>query len=209
MTQFSFDFNKDKFYRIISGNKNPSIWFQACVEVLPKYDITTELRIAHFLSQCGHESLDFTVLEENLNYSSEGLVKVFGKYFPNIPSTTGYARKPEKIANRVYANRMSNGPESSGDGYKFRGRGIIQLTGKSSYTSYASHVNKSVEDTILSFKNPKDALDCACWFWNSRNLNKFADANDILTITKLINGGKNGLDDRTARYSKAIAILRS
>jgi putative chitinase len=208
MNQFNFSFTKDKFYQVVSGNKNPSIWYDVCVEILPKYEINTPLRVAHFLSQCSHESNDFTVLEENLNYSAEGLVKTFSKYFPNIPSTTGYARNPEKIANKVYANRMGNGDEKSGDGYKFRGRGVIQLTGKLTYKLYAGYSMQSIDDTVNLLKNPKNALDSACWFWSSKNINKFADLDDIVTVTKLINGGTIGLDDRKRRYEKCINILK-
>jgi putative chitinase len=164
--------------------------------VLPKFGIDTPLRKAHFLAQVAHESGGLQFTQENLNYSVQGLRSVFGKYFPTIEIANTYARKPEKIANRVYADRMGNGNEASGDGWKFRGRGLIQLTGKENYQKFSD------ENGIDCVKNPdlllqpEMALTSACWFWKKRNLNEFADKNDIIMITKRINGGTNGLNDR-------------
>jgi putative chitinase len=164
--------------------------------VLPKFGIDTPLRKAHFLAQVAHESGGLQFTQENLNYSAQGLRSVFGKYFPTIEIANTYARKPEKIANRVYADRMGNGNEASGDGWKFRGRGLIQLTGKENYQKFSD------ENGIDCVKNPdlllqpEMALTSACWFWKKKNLNEFADKNDIIMITKRINGGTNGLNDR-------------
>ncbi len=164
--------------------------------VLPKFGIDTPLRKAHFLAQLAHESGALQFTQENLNYSVQGLRSVFGKYFPTIELANAYARKPEKIANRVYAGRMGNGNEASGDGWKFRGRGLIQLTGKDNYQKF------SQENGIDCIKNPdlllqpEWALTSACWFWKKNNLNKFADADDIIMVTKRINGGTHGLPDR-------------
>jgi putative chitinase len=164
--------------------------------VLPKFGIDTPLRKAHFLAQVAHESGGLQFTQENLNYSAQGLRSVFGKYFSTIEIANTYARKPEKIANRVYASRMGNGNEASGDGWKFRGRGLIQLTGKENYQKFSD------ENGIDCVKNPdlllqpEMALTSACWFWKKKNLNEFADKDDIIMITKRINGGTNGLNDR-------------
>jgi putative chitinase len=174
-----------------------------------KFQINTPLRLAHFLAQCGHESAGFKATQENLNYSADGLNKIFTKYFKTV-SAAAYARNPEKIASRVYADRMGNGNEASKDGYKYRGRGYIQLTGKSNYTEF----NKSVSDDVLA--NPdlvasKYALLSAAWFWNSRSLNNSADkgANDaaVTEITKKVNGGTIGLPDRIKHFKEYYALL--
>jgi putative chitinase len=172
------------------------LYIPSITTVLPKFGIDTPLRKAHFLAQVAHESGGLQFTQENLNYSAQGLRSVFGKYFPTIEIANTYARKPEKIANRVYAGRMGNGNEASGDGWKFRGRGLIQLTGKENYQKFGQ------ENGIDCVKNPdlllqpEMALTSACWFWKKRNLNEFADKDDIIMITKRINGGTNGLNDR-------------
>jgi putative chitinase len=164
--------------------------------VLPKFDIDTPLRKAHFLAQVAHESGGLKYSQENLNYSVQGLRSIFGKYFKTMEIAEGYARKPEKIANRVYANRMGNGDETSGDGWKFRGRGLIQLTGKDNYQRLAADYGVDCVNNPDLLLAPEWALTSACWFWKKRNLNTFADADDILMVTKRINGGINGLNDR-------------
>jgi putative chitinase len=172
------------------------LYIPSITTVLPKFGIDTPLRKAHFLAQLAHESGGLQFTQENLNYSAQGLRSVFGKYFPTIEIANAYARKPEKIANRVYASRMGNGNEASGDGWKYRGRGLIQLTGKENYQKF------SLENGIDCVKNPdlllqpEMALTSACWFWKKKNLNEFADKDDIIMITKRINGGTNGLNDR-------------
>ncbi len=164
--------------------------------VLPKFGIDTPLRKAHFMAQMAHESGALQYSQENLNYSAQGLRSVFGKYFPTLDLANKYTRKPEKIANRVYASRMGNGNEASGDGWKYRGRGLIQLTGKENYLKF------SQENGIDCVKNPdlllqpEWALTSACWFWKKKNLNDFADKDDIIMVTKRINGGTHGLNDR-------------
>jgi len=177
--------------------------------VMEKFGINTPLRLGHFLAQCAHESGMFRVKVENLNYSEAGLKKTFAKYFPGDLAKQ-YARKPEKIANRVYANRMGNGPEESGDGFRYRGRGFIQLTGKNNYTAF----NELVEEDIL--KTPelvasKYPLLSAAWFWNSRNINKIADKGKttvvITEVTKLVNGGTHGLEDRISKFNQFYAKL--
>ena len=179
--------------------------------VMDKFGIKTELRLAHFLAQCAHESGNFTVLKENLNYSAEGLTKVFPKYFPTIESTNGYAKNPEKIANKVYGGRMGNGNESSGDGYKYSGRGAIQLTGKQNYTLFDDFVPEAIIETpsLVATKYP---LLSAAWFWSRNGLNAIADlgaTDDVITkITKKVNGGTHGLEDRIAKFKKFYPILK-
>ena len=187
--------------------KYPEDLAEALNESFDKYEINTINRAAGFLAQCGHESNGFTVLKENLNYSAEGLNKIFHKYFPTVESATAYARQPEKIANKVYAGRMLNGPESSGDGYKFRGRGAIQLTGKENYSKYAASVGKTLDECVADLETLDGAIESACWFWKTNGLNAICDADDITKMTKRINGGIIGLDDRTAHYNKAKQVL--
>lgn len=175
-----------------------------------KFAINTPLRLAHFLAQCAHESANFTATKENLNYSAQALNKTFKKYFPTIESTVNYARKPEKIANKVYGGRMGNGDEASGDGYKYCGKGYIQLTGKDNYIAF----DKAVDDDIMSDPSlvaSKFALLSAGWFWNKNSLNALADKGgtdaDVTAITKRVNGGVNGLDDRIKHFKKYFPLL--
>jgi putative chitinase len=178
--------------------------------VIDTFGVNTSLRLAHFLAQCGHESGGFRLTQENLNYSAKGLMGIFKKYFPNQALADAYARKPEKIANRVYGGRMGNGLEASGEGYKFRGRGYIQLTGKQNYTAF----DLAVEDDILA--NPdlvssKHALASAAWFWKKNGLNQIADtgsSSEVVTkITKRVNGGTIGLPDRIKHFQEYHALL--
>lgn len=193
--------------QILTKNKNVGDLAITLNKILPKYEINTKNRVAGFLAQCGHESADFTVLKENLNYGAKGLRGVFPKYFPDDATATAYERQPEKIANKIYGGRMGNGPESSGDGYKYRGRGAIQLTGHDNYDAFAKSIGKSIDETITYLETLDGAIESACWFWKSRNLNATCDADDITKMTKLINGGTIGLDDRKAHYEKAKTIL--
>ena len=175
---------------------------------LEKYQINTPLREAHFIAQIAHESGNFRWVVENLNYSAAALRSVFGKYFPDDATAEAYARQPEKIANRVYADRMGNGDEASGDGWKYKGRGLIQLTGKDNYTNFgkASGID-AVNNPDLLAEDANAAVSAAGWFWDMRKLNQYADADDILTITKRINGGTNGLEDRKEFLARAKAAL--
>ena len=177
-------------------------------KVLPENGIDTPLRVAHFLAQVIHESGHFKTNVENLNYSSSALQSVFKKYFPNETIANQYARQPEKIANRVYANRMGNGNEESGDGWKYRGRGLIQLTGKNNYTACKTDMKIDIVKNPDLLLVPEYALKSACWFWNKNNLNQYADKDDITTITKRINGGTNGLEDRKTNLKRAKQILK-
>lgn len=179
-------------------------------EIQEKFNINTVLRLAHFLSQAGHESGGFKVVTENLNYGAAGLQSIFKKYF-TAESAKEYERKPEKIANIVYANRMGNGNQASGEGYKFRGRGFIQLTGKDNYSAF----DKIVPEDILA--NPdlvatQYPLLSAAWYWNSRNINAVADqgaTDDVVTkVTKLVNGGTIGLPDRIKHFTEYNNLLK-
>lgn len=193
---------------MLHGNLDIDEWYSAMSKLFPKYEITTPARIAGFVAQCGHESQNFKTLEENLNYSAEGLNKIFPKYFVRAGrDAQAYHRQPEKIANIVYANRMGNGDTTSGEGYKFRGRGVIQLTGKDNYSRFAKYIGKSLEETIEYLKTKQGALESACWFWKTNGLNEIADAGDIVAMTKRINGGTIGLEDRKKHYAHALAIL--
>jgi putative chitinase len=187
--------------------KHPADLAECLTEQFEKYEINTANRAAGFLAQCGHESAGFTVLKENLNYSAEGLNKIFKKYFPTVADATPYARNPEKIANKVYANRMGNGPESSGDGYKFRGRGAIQLTGHDNYTQFAKSVGMTVDEAVADLETLDGAIESACWFWKKNGLNAICDKDDIVTMTKRINGGTIGLEDRKKHYEHAKHLL--
>ena len=192
--------------------KNPYIdnWYDALSVLLPDYDINTPKRVAAFIAQCAHESGGFMVLKENLNYKAASLRKLFGKYFPNDEIAAEYASKPNKqeaIANRIYANRMGNGDEASGDGYKYCGRGLIQLTGKSNYIAFAESLEISPEEAAEYLATFEGAAQSACWFWETNNLNQWADKGDIVTLTKRINGGTIGLEDRIKHYEHALHVL--
>lgn len=184
-------------------------WHESLL-LLDDFEINTPLRISHFLAQSSHESSDFTRLIENLNYSQEGLLRTFKKYF-TIEQALAYARKPEKIANRVYANRLGNGPESSGDGWKYRGRGAIQITGKANYKNCSEYLFN--DDILITnpdlLLEPSNAILSACWFWEVNNLNKIADGNNIELLTRRINGGTNGLADRRSRFGRIYSVLNS
>ncbi len=200
----------DQVKAILPGNKEPEEWMDALNKILPAYKINTPLRVAGFLAQCCHESNNFKVLEENLNYSADGLNKIFPKYFIKAGRDAAkYARQPEKIANVVYGGRMGNGDEKSGDGYRYRGRGVIQLTGKDNYTAFGkdANVNRTPEEVIEYLSTKRGALASAAWYWNSRNINDAADAGDIVRMTKLVNGGTIGLEDRKEHYKHILEIL--
>ena len=199
---------KDHIIHILHGNADAAAWADAALEILPKYEINTPNRIAGFFAQCGHESMNFTVLSENLNYRAETLEKLFSKYFSKAGrNAADYAKQPEKIANVIYANRMGNGDTASGEGFKFRGRGIVQLTGKDNYSAFALSIKMTLPDVIEYVQTKKGALESACWYWNSRNINAACDANDLLLMTKRVNGGTIGLEDRRKHYEQALAVL--
>jgi putative chitinase len=193
--------------QLLPNNPYVENWHHALVQLLPDYDINTPKRIAAFIAQCSHESGGFRVLTENLNYKAAGLRRIFPKYFPTDELAKQYEKQPKKIANRVYANRMANGDESSGDGFRYCGRGLIQLTGKSNYQAFADSLEMKVEDVPDYLATFEGAAQSACWFWETNNLNKFADSGDILNMTKRINGGTIGLEDRKKHYEHALHVL--
>jgi putative chitinase len=202
-----------QFSAIIPNNKDAKTWYENALPMFEKYGINTTLRIAGFMSQCAHESSDFTALEENLNYSEKALNGVFSRYFgTGKRNAKDYARKPEKIANYVYQDEFRSkqgalGNTVAGDGWRFRGRGIKQLTGRTNYTAFAKSIGITAEEAAEYVATPKGALESACWFWATNKLEKYADADDNLGLTKKINGGTIGLDDRNKRYAAAKAIL--
>jgi putative chitinase len=166
-------------------------------ETAEYYDMyKNKKRAAAFVAQIAHESGGFNFVKENLNYSAKGLMGTFKKYFPN-----------EALANRVYANRMGNGDEASGDGYKYCGRGLIQLTGKQNYTKFAQDLGISVDETVKYLETPEGAVSSAGWFWDQNNLNQWCDKDDFVTLTKRINGGTIGLEDRKHHYELALKLL--
>ena len=193
----------------IGNNPYLDHWCDALNKILPDYDISTPQRVAAFIAQAAHESGGFTALHENLNYRPETLRKVFPKYFPTDDLANQYAHNPEMIANRVYANRMGNGDEASGDGFRYCGRGLIQLTGKQNYQAFADSIETPVEQVPDFLQTFEGAVQSACWFWENNNLNQYADSGDILTMTKRINGGTIGLEDRQKHYNQALQVFGS
>jgi len=209
---FEFDFTAEKLAHCLHKNKNPNAWFEALEKHLPAFEIVTPSRVAGFVAQCQHESADFTVLTENLNYSADALNKLFPKYFINAGrDAQEYHRQPEKIANVIYASRMGNGDTASGDGWRFRGRGILQITGRSNYTQCSRDLFQ--DDTLVDnpdyLTDPEYAILSACWFWHKNNLNQFCDSGDVVTLSKRINGGTIGLDDRIKHWNICLETFES
>ena len=204
---FTFNFTQEQLKEMIPRNPYVPQWYEAISSILPEYEINTPQRVAAFLAQCAHESGGFVFLKENLNYKAPSLRKVFPKYFQDDATASAYANKPERIANRVYANRMGNGDESSGDGWRYCGRGLIQLTGKDNYTFFAASLDIPVEEASEYLQTFEGAVQSACFFWEQNSLNKWADSGDILTLTKRINGGTIGLEDRIKHYEHALHIF--
>lgn len=197
-----------QFQTLFPTAKNAKAWTDAINEILPRYDITAGPRLWMFLAQCGHESARFTSFQENFNYSRDGLLRVFPKYFDRL-NVDQYVRQPEKIANRVYANRMGNGNEASGDGWRYRGCGVLQITGTQNMQSF---FKACYPDTWQDCKpemllEPKTSIEAACWFWKSRKLNRISDSENIETTTRLINGGTHGIESRRKLYATAKKLL--
>jgi putative chitinase len=204
---FTFNFTQQQLAQLIPGNPFVAEWYNALNMILPDYEINTVPRVAAFIAQCAHESGNFRLLKENLNYRATSLTKVWPRHFPNMDIANQYAHKPEAIANRAYANRMGNGPEESGDGWRYAGKGLIQLTGKDNYSRFAESIETPVEEVAEYLQTFEGAVQSACWFWETNNLNQWADAGDILTLTKRINGGVIGLEDRKKHYAHALHVL--
>jgi putative chitinase len=203
----AFNLTPEQVAKCAPRNKATAALHKALSEMLPKYDINTPERIAAFMAQCGHESVDFSVLKENLNYSAKGLRGTWPKRFPDDATAAKYERKPEMIANKVYSDRMGNGPEASGEGWKYRGRGAIQLTGKDNYTAFAKSIGKTVDETIAHCETLAGAIESACYFWKKNGLNEVADKKDMKLATKKINGGDLGLAERTHHFESNLKLL--
>ena len=206
----NFILTREQLAQLLPGNPYLDNWYHALEQALPDYDINTPQRVAAFIAQCAHESGGFRALKENLNYKAATLRKIFPKYFPDDATANHYASLPNKqeaIANRVYGGRMGNGPEASGDGFRYCGRGLIQLTGKNNYQNFADSIETPVEDIPEYLATFEGAVQSACWFWEANNLNQWADKGDILTLTKRINGGTIGLDDRIKHYEHALHVV--
>lgn len=207
---FDFNFSFEKFEKTLKGINETNTWYELISEVLPRWQIITIPRVAAFMAQTAHESRNYTALEESLYYSEDALSSVFGHYFDGESrKIEDYARKPQKIANLVYSNRMGNGPPESGDGWRYRGRGVIQLTGKNNYMDFADYFDMTLNEAVDYLETKEGALQAACWYWDSRNLNQHADDKDIVRITELINGGHNGLEDRKEKYHNNLKVLNS
>jgi putative chitinase len=206
----NFILTREQLAQLLPGNPYLDHWYHALEQALPDYDINTPQRVAAFIAQCAHESGGFRALKENLNYKAVTLRKIFPKYFPDDATANYYASLPNKqeaIANKVYGGRMGNGSEASGDGFRYCGRGLIQLTGKNNYQNFADSIETPVEDIPEFLATFEGAVQSACWFWESNNLNQWADKGDILTLTKRINGGTIGLDDRIKHYEHALHVV--
>jgi putative chitinase len=201
------NFTQEKLQQFLPKNQYISYWYSALEKLLPDYNIDNPQRLANFLGQCYHESGGFVFIKENLNYRWQSLRKVFAKYFPTDQLAQQYEKQPQKIANRVYASRMGNGPEESGDGWRFCGRGLIQVTGRDNYSWFAASLQITPEEASEYMETFEGAAQSACWFWETNNLNKFVDANDIRGLTRAINGGYNGLDDRIKHTQHALEIF--
>lgn len=197
----------DKLKQFIPDNKHIDEWCVSLNNILPNYEINTGKRISMFLAQCAHESGNFNTLSENLYYRSESLMNSWPSRFPTAMIADQYAMQPEKIANRAYADRMGNGNEASGDGWRYRGKGLIQVTGHDNTVNFAKSKDMTVEQAIAYLLTYDGAVESACWYWKVNNINPWCDVGDVKKVTQIINGGYNGLDDRINKYSKAIKIF--
>lgn len=201
------EITREQLQACIGNNPYLDNWVHALNEILPDYEINTPQRVAAFIAQCAHESGGFKFLTENLNYRAVTLRKLFSKYFPTDALAQEYEKKPEKIANRIYGGRMGNGPEETGDGFRYCGRGLIQLTGKANYQNFADSIETPVEEVSEYLQTFEGAVQSACWFWETNNLNQYADTGDIKMMTKRINGGFIGLEDREKHYAHALHVF--
>lgn len=209
MENWLFNFTPEKLSKCVIHNKNSDELFVALEAVLPRYEINTIDRVAAFLAQCSIESADFTILKENLNYSAKGLCSTWPNRFINEEAAQPYNRNPEAIANKVYANRLGNGDEVSGDGWKFRGRGAIQLTGKYNYQAFADSIEYTLDEAVVYTETLQGAIESAAFFWNRNNFNSLADQRNITALTKKINGGLLGLAERKERMIHNLEVLES
>jgi putative chitinase len=201
--------NLQQFQAIVGNNPYAEHWVEALEKCWPDYDITTPLRQAAFMGECCVESDKFTEIQENLNYRAASLHAQWKSHFPTIEIAQQYEHKPEMIANKAYENRMGNGPESSGDGWRFRGKGLIQLTGRDNYQGFADSIGMSIEDAAAYLETFEGCVQSACYFWESHNLNALADQGAIDQISHIINGGTLGQDERRHFYQVALHVLQS
>lgn len=206
---FDFNFTQDQLQQFLPNNPHVEHWFEALSQVLPDYEITSGLRVASFLAETYVESAGYTAIQENLNYRAESLMRTWPSHFPTMEIANQYAHNPERIANRAYANRMGNGPEESGDGWKFCGRGLIQLTGKDNYSRFAQSVGLSLEEVSELMTTFEGCVKSACWFWNEKQLNQYADQGAIDHESRIVNGGTLGLQQRHEAYNRVLQILQS
>ena len=193
--------------QVLQNNPNYPEWFDLLQKFLPQYDVNTPFRVAAFLANTAHETGNYTILEENLNYSKDRLLKIFKKYF-NEANVDKYANKKILIVSRVYANRMGNGSEESQEGYIYRGKGLIQITGKDNTTALSKAINKSLSETSKYLLTKEGALVGSLYYWKTNNINRLADLNDIAKVRKAVNGGAIGIEDTTLRYNKALKLLK-
>ena len=191
----------------VYGTATLQKFIPALNKVIREVPLDSKERVAAFIAQIGHESGEFQTVMENLNYSAQGLRSTFPKYYGSVKSAQPHARQPQKIANYVYQNRMGNGPESSGDGWKFRGRGLIQITGRNNYTALAKYLGKTIDQTIAYLETPEGAVVSAAWYWRVNNLRDLEERNEFVMLTRKINGGTNGLEHRKLLYERALSIL--
>jgi putative chitinase len=201
------EITQDQLSKILHGNAFVTQWTDSLNKVLPEYDITSVDRIAAFIGQTYVESAAYTTLHENLNYRAASLVRVWPSRFTTMEVAEQNTNKPEKISNRAYSNRMGNGDEASGDGWKYCGRGLIQLTGHDNYQAFADSVEMNLDDVPDYLQTFEGAIQSAAWFWETNNLNQYADAWDIKTLSIRINGGTNGLDERIQHCDAVRKIL--
>jgi len=199
---------QEQLAQFLPGNPYVEHWCEALNKILPDYDISTPVRVAAFLGETYVESAGYTALHENLNYQAASLCRVWPSHFtPDIADQ--YAHNPEKIANRAYAGRMGNGDEASGDGWKFCGRGLIQVTGRNNYQAFADSLQMNVDDVPAFLQTFEGAVQSACWFWENNNLNALADAGNIKALSVKINGGELGLAEREQQCNRAYQIVNS
>jgi len=206
---FQFNFTQDQLQQFLPNNQHVPHWYEALSKVLPDYDITTVQRVASFLGETYVESAGYTAIQENLNYRPETLMKTWPSHFPTMDIANQYGHHPEQIANRAYAGRMGNGPEESGDGWKFCGRGLIQLTGRANYQAFADSISTPIDQLPDFLQTFEGCVQSACWFWEANNLNQYADQGAIDHESRIVNGGTLGLQERRAAYERALQILQS
>jgi putative chitinase len=203
---FECDFSEEKLISLLPNAKNHKKWFNELKTLLPQFEINTTKRLAAFISQTSYESIGYTVFKENLNYNANTLLTIWNNKF-TPESAQAYSRKQEAIANRVYANRMGNGNEESGDGWKYRGRGLIQITGKDAYNKFASYIGMDLDDTIDYLETTHGVIHVSCWLWKNMNLNDFVDANDMVSLIQRLTHGLIDVDKRIEEYNKMINII--